>query len=105
LSLPFTIHHSPFTTKKVQTWKLEIEYEGTRYRGWQIQQNARTVQGEIERAAKEFFDTGLLEIGGSGRTDAGVHAKSQIAHLRVFREFEDVTPRSARFKRRSAARH
>lgn len=77
----------------MQTWKLDIEYEGTRYRGWQIQQNARTVQGEIERAAKEFFDTGLLEIGGSGRTDAGVHAKSQIAHLRVFREFEDVTPR------------
>ncbi|MGI8556167.1 MAG: tRNA pseudouridine(38-40) synthase TruA [Pyrinomonadaceae bacterium] len=77
----------------MQTWKLEIEYEGTRYRGWQIQQNARTVQGEIERAAKEFFDTGMLEIGGSGRTDAGVHAKSQIAHLRVFRAFEDVTPR------------
>jgi tRNA pseudouridine38-40 synthase len=81
----------------MQTWKLEIEYEGTRYRGWQIQENARSVMGEIELAAKDFFKTGLLEMGGAGRTDAGVHALSQIAHLRLFKESGDITPRKLQF--------
>jgi tRNA pseudouridine38-40 synthase len=81
----------------VQTWKLEIEYEGTRYRGWQIQENARSVQGELELAAKDFFKTGLLETGGAGRTDAGVHALQQFAHLRVFKEIPDITPRRLQF--------
>jgi len=81
----------------MQTWKLEIEYEGTRYRGWQIQPNARTVMGEIELAAQDFFKTRLLEIGGAGRTDAGVHALSQIAHLRAFKNYEDITPRKLQF--------
>lgn len=81
----------------MQTWKLEIEYEGTRYRGWQIQENARSVQGEIQRAAQEVFNTTLLETGGAGRTDAGVHAKNQVAHLRAYRNFEDITPRKLQF--------
>ncbi len=81
----------------MNTWKLEIEYEGTRYRGWQIQENARSVMGEIELAAKDYFKTGLFEIGGSGRTDAGVHALSQIAHLRVFKDLGDITPRKLQF--------
>jgi len=63
-------------------WKLMIEYEGTRYRGWQEQINARTVQGELRKAAEHFFG-GDVEIAGSGRTDAGVHALCQVAHLRV----------------------
>jgi tRNA pseudouridine38-40 synthase len=62
-------------------WKLVIEYEGTRYRGWQEQVNARTVQGELRKAAENFFE-GQVEISGSGRTDAGVHALWQVAHLR-----------------------
>jgi tRNA pseudouridine38-40 synthase len=62
-------------------WKLVIEYEGTRYRGWQEQVNARTVQGELRKAAENFFE-GQVEIVGSGRTDAGVHALWQTAHLR-----------------------
>jgi tRNA pseudouridine38-40 synthase len=62
-------------------WKLIIEYEGTRYRGWQEQINARTVQGELRKAAEGFLD-GQVEIIGSGRTDAGVHALWQVAHLR-----------------------
>lgn len=81
----------------MQTWKLEIEYEGTRYRGWQIQQNARSVMGEIERAAQEYFNTKLLEMGGAGRTDAGVHALHQVAHLRLFKESADITPRKLQF--------
>ena len=74
------------------TWKLEIEYEGTRYRGWQIQHNAKTVQGELMRAARDLF-AGKVEIGGSGRTDAGVHAVNQIAHLKVADLTANVTPR------------
>jgi tRNA pseudouridine38-40 synthase len=62
-------------------WKLVIEYEGTRYRGWQEQANARTVQGELRKAAENYF-AGQVEIVGSGRTDAGVHALWQVAHLR-----------------------
>lgn len=77
------------------TWKLEIEYEGTRYRGWQIQHNAKTVQGELMNAARELFAS-RVEIGGSGRTDAGVHAISQTAHLRVEELNANVTPRQIR---------
>jgi tRNA pseudouridine38-40 synthase len=60
---------------------LRIEYAGTRYRGWQIQNNARTVQGEIARAAREVLRSDNFELYGSGRTDAGVHAIEQVAHL------------------------
>lgn len=60
---------------------LRIEYAGTRYRGWQIQNNARTVQGEIAQAAREVLRTDNFELYGSGRTDAGVHAIEQVAHL------------------------
>jgi len=63
--------------------KLTIEYAGTRYSGWQIQQNARTVQGEIDRAVRSVTLRKDFELYGSGRTDAGVHASGQIAHLDV----------------------
>jgi tRNA pseudouridine38-40 synthase len=76
----------------MHTWKLEIEYEGTRYRGWQIQHNAKTVQGELQIAAYQLF-SGKVELGGAGRTDAGVHALRQIAHLRVSDLKINVTPR------------
>ena len=65
------------------TWKLTLEYEGTRYRGWQSQKNTdRTVQGVLMRAARELFDEDV-SVGGSGRTDAGVHALAQVAHLKA----------------------
>lgn len=76
----------------MHTWKLEIEYEGTRYRGWQIQHNAKTVQGELMKAARELFSS-KIEIGGAGRTDAGVHAIGQIAHLKVPDLKTNITPR------------
>jgi tRNA pseudouridine38-40 synthase len=71
----------------LQTWKLTIEYDGTKYSGWQEQHNARTVQGQLRKAAEDFFE-GTVEIQGAGRTDAGVHARAQVAHLRVRREKE-----------------
>ncbi len=64
-------------------FKLFIEYEGTRYSGWQVQQNARTVQGELLHAMKKVFKTNDVELYGSGRTDAGVHALMQTAHVEV----------------------
>jgi len=60
-------------------FKLTIEYAGTRYHGWQYQKNARTVAGEILAAAATVGRAG--ELYGSGRTDAGVHALAQVAHL------------------------
>jgi len=62
-------------------FKLTIEYAGTRYSGWQIQRNARTIQGEIDRAIREVTRVEQFELYGSGRTDAGVHALAQVAHL------------------------
>ncbi len=66
----------------MQTWRLEIEYEGTRYGGWQKQPHQRTIQGELTKAAETFLET-EVEIGGSGRTDAGVHALCQVAHMKL----------------------
>lgn len=64
------------------TYKLTIEYEGTRYSGWQAQGNTpKTIQGHLLRAAREIL--GEVDIGGAGRTDAGVHASAQVAHLRA----------------------
>jgi tRNA pseudouridine38-40 synthase len=65
-------------------FKLLIEYAGTRYSGWQIQKNARTVQGEIDRAIREVSKRRDFELYGSGRTDAGVHALAQVAHLELY---------------------
>jgi tRNA pseudouridine38-40 synthase len=64
-------------------FKLTIEYAGTRYSGWQIQKNARTVAGELERAIRTASDGKRFELYGSGRTDAGVHALRQVAHLDI----------------------
>ena len=64
-------------------YKLTIEYAGTKYSGWQIQQNARTVQGEIDGAVRTVTGRKDFELYGSGRTDAGVHALAQVAHLDV----------------------
>jgi tRNA pseudouridine38-40 synthase len=69
-------------------WKLTIEYDGTKYSGWQEQRNARTVQGQIRKAAEEFFEV-AVDIQGAGRTDAGVHARAQVAHLKVRRKEAD----------------
>jgi tRNA pseudouridine38-40 synthase len=68
----------------VPRFKLLIEYAGTRYSGWQIQTNARTVQGEIDRAIRQATKRREFELYGSGRTDAGVHALAQVAHLELY---------------------
>lgn len=64
-------------------FKVYLEYEGTRYRGWQFQKNVRTIQGELFKAVQAVFKTNTFEFYGAGRTDAGVHAILQTAHLDV----------------------
>ncbi|MGE4054928.1 MAG: tRNA pseudouridine(38-40) synthase TruA [Vicinamibacterales bacterium] len=71
-------------------YKLIIEYAGTRYSGWQIQKNARTIQGEIDQAVRTVTGRTDFELGGSGRTDAGVHALAQVAHLDVVTSLGDT---------------
>ena len=76
-------------------FKLLIEYAGTKYSGWQIQKNARTVAGEIERAIQTATRRHEFELYGSGRTDAGVHAIGQVAHLELY---TDLAPELLRRK-------
>ena len=83
------------------TYRLDLEYEGTRYRGWQEQQNARSVAGELRRAIAEAGGN-VLELGGAGRTDAGVHAAHQVAHLRLR---ERIDPRKFRLAVNDALPH
>lgn len=66
-------------------FKLTIEYAGTRYSGWQTQTNARTVQGELDRAIVDAVGDAFVDSQGSGRTDAGVHALAQVAHVDLTR--------------------
>lgn len=74
-------------------FKLTIEYAGTRYSGWQIQKNARTVQGELTRVIADITGQRQFELYGSGRTDAGVHALEQIAHLDIITNVPAATLR------------
>ncbi len=61
-------------------WKLTIEYEGSGFAGWQRQENALSVQQAIEEAITKFCQQ-ELRIHAAGRTDAGVHARGQVAHF------------------------
>jgi tRNA pseudouridine38-40 synthase len=73
-------------------YKIVLEYDGTNYSGWQAQKNARSIQGALIDAAQKFLDM-PVEIQGAGRTDAGVHALGQVAHLETTRKLNDETLR------------
>ena len=74
---------------RLHTWKLTLEYDGSRYSGWAEQRNARTVMGELRLAAEKSLGR-AVELVGAGRTDAGVHALGQVAHVRA--ELADAPP-------------
>lgn len=64
-------------------YKLTIQYDGTRYRGWQVQGNTDlTIQGKLEGVLSRLTGQ-LVEVHGSGRTDAGVHALGQVANVKL----------------------
>ncbi|MDX9883179.1 MAG: tRNA pseudouridine(38-40) synthase TruA [Prolixibacteraceae bacterium] len=71
-------------------YKLTLEYDGTRYSGWQLQKGAKSVQGILIDACREVFPGEKTELYGAGRTDQGVHALGQVAHLDVDR---NINPR------------
>ncbi|HOW36213.1 MAG TPA: tRNA pseudouridine(38-40) synthase TruA [Candidatus Omnitrophota bacterium] len=67
----------------MRTIKLTLEYDGTDFHGWQIQEKSkRTVQGEIYKAFQKIFGKKPCLVG-SGRTDSGVHAQGQVAHFKT----------------------
>ena len=73
-------------------YKLLIQYDGTDFHGWQIQENLRTVQGELT-SALSLIEGLSVSVHGSGRTDAGVHAEGQVASVEIQRE---ITPEKLR---------
>jgi tRNA pseudouridine38-40 synthase len=75
-------------------YKLLIQYDGTEFHGWQIQNGLRTVQGELTRALSLIEGRDVV-VHGSGRTDAGVHAEGQAANVMLEREITCEKLRSA----------
>ncbi|HEX8098050.1 MAG TPA: tRNA pseudouridine(38-40) synthase TruA [Pyrinomonadaceae bacterium] len=67
-------------------YRLTIQYEGTDFHGWQMQEGRRTVQGELTRVLSLLEGRGVV-VHGAGRTDAGVHAVAQVANVELRREF------------------
>src|SRR5574338_617361 len=87
--------HTSYQTRQSQmnNFKLLIQYDGTDFHGWQVQENARTIQGELERVIGSLEGSDVKVVG-SGRTDAGVHAEGQVANVFLSRPF---TPDKLRF--------
>src|ERR671932_93737 len=75
-------------------YRLTIEYDGTPFVGWQRQANGRSIQQALEEAAERFSGE-RVRIGGAGRTDAGVHAEAQVAHVDFARAWPGATVRDA----------
>ena len=81
-----------FDCLQIDVFKLLLEYDGSRYSGWQEQKNARTVMGELRKAAASVLHatSADVEMQGAGRTDAGVHALGQVAHVKVDRQVRET---------------
>ena len=75
-------------------WKLTIEYDGNPFVGWQHQKNGLSVQEALERAVLGFCGE-TVRVHGAGRTDAGVHALGQVAHVDIERRTRPQTVRDA----------
>jgi len=75
-------------------YRLTVEYQGAEYAGWQRQESAPTVQGELEEAIFRLSSQ-RVTVTGSGRTDAGVHARGQIVHFDLEKAFSPETMQNA----------
>ena len=67
---------------------MKIEYDGSKFVGWQYQKNGKSVQEVIEKALSKFFKS-KIKINGAGRTDKGVHAIGQHANFKVSKKIEN----------------
>ncbi len=67
--------------EELQRYKAVISYDGSAFSGFQIQPNGRTIQAELEKALAKMHKHHTVKIVGSGRTDAGVHARGQVIHF------------------------
>lgn len=75
----------------MKNYRIVIQYEGTRYRGWQRQDNTEdTIQGKIESVLSKMTGEDTIEIHGAGRTDMGVHAMGQVANFRCNTDFSET---------------
>ncbi|HLH88833.1 MAG TPA: tRNA pseudouridine(38-40) synthase TruA [Xanthobacteraceae bacterium] len=75
-------------------YKLTIEYDGAPFVGWQMQENGLSVQGVLTAAIAAFSGETVV-VHGAGRTDAGVHARGQVAHVDLAKAWENDTVRDA----------
>ena len=75
-------------------YKLTIEYDGAPFAGWQRQDNAPSVQEELEKAAQKL-DQSIVTVQGAGRTDSGVHALGQVAHIDLTKDLAEDKVRDA----------
>jgi tRNA pseudouridine38-40 synthase len=78
----------------VPRYKLTLEYDGAPFSGWQIQADQKTVQGTLA-AAIEALSGEKAPVQGAGRTDAGVHARGQVAHVDLTKDWDTDTVRDA----------
>ena len=75
-------------------YKLTLEYDGTPFVGWQMQENGASVQGRLAEAVRSFSGEEVVPRG-AGRTDAGVHALGQVAHFDLVKDWPDDKVRDA----------
>ena len=76
-------------------YKLTIEYDGKPYMGWQVQKHGPSVQGALQDAAAKINGGTAVTVQGAGRTDAGVHALGQVAHLDLDKDLRSDKVRDA----------
>ena len=72
----------------MNNYLLKVEYDGTKFVGWQFQKNGKSIQGVIEKALRKIFKL-KIRITGAGRTDKGVHAKGQYANFKINKIIDD----------------